>query len=194
MTQHTCPTHLASASPCLLSSTFRSERKIPPSTVTCCFSLSTCKGWDSLHCWSCASCSWQAGRELLPNYQQRYNSQNFLLQPGFLHHIPGPPRLTLRTLFIFPIWIMKSSVQAMSEGEWPPPTTFTLLFLCRAISRICGVNTRPLSTQHTMDGDGGTLQPQASPIFTQIIHHPGPKPPLEPSLLPAHPLGSPQKR
>lgn len=41
-----CPTHLARASPCLLSSTFRSERKIPPSTVTCCFSLSTCKGWD----------------------------------------------------------------------------------------------------------------------------------------------------
>lgn len=39
-------THLARASPCLLSSMFRSERKIPPSTVTCCFSLSTCKGWD----------------------------------------------------------------------------------------------------------------------------------------------------
>lgn len=36
-------TYLASARPYLVSSTFRSERRIPASTVACLFSLSTCK-------------------------------------------------------------------------------------------------------------------------------------------------------
>lgn len=44
---------------------------------------------------------------------------------------------TWRTRFILPMWIMKPSVQAMSEGEWPPPTTFTLLFCCRARASTC---------------------------------------------------------
>lgn len=35
------------------------------------------------------------------------------------------------------MWIMKPSVQAMSEGEWPPPTTFTRLFCCLARASTC---------------------------------------------------------
>lgn len=48
---------------------------------------------------------------------------------------------TLRTRFILPMWIMKPSVQAMSEGEWPPPTTFTRLFCCLARASTCGGST-----------------------------------------------------
>lgn len=48
---------------------------------------------------------------------------------------------TLRTRFILPMWIMKPSVQAMSEGEWPPPTTFTRLFCCLASASTCQGNT-----------------------------------------------------
>lgn len=44
---------------------------------------------------------------------------------------------TWRTRFILPMWIMKPSVQAMSEGEWPPPTTFTRLFCCLARASTC---------------------------------------------------------
>ena len=50
---------------------------------------------------------------------------------------PSAPS-TLRTRFILPMWIMKPSVQAMSEGEWPPPTTFTRLFCCLARASTCG--------------------------------------------------------
>ena len=51
----------------------------------------------------------------------------------------GEPRAlsTWRTRFILPMWIMKPSVQAMSEGEWPPPTTFTRLFCCLARASTC---------------------------------------------------------
>lgn len=54
---------------------------------------------------------------------------------------------TWRTRFILPMLIMKPSVQAMSEGEWPPPTTFTRLFCCLARASTCQdrAPVRPLS-------------------------------------------------
>lgn len=66
---------------------------------------------------------------------------------------------TWRTRFILPMWIMKPSVQAMSEGEWPPPTTFTLLFCCLARASTC---------QHSA---------RISPAFSFLLHEaefPGP--------------------
>lgn len=44
---------------------------------------------------------------------------------------------TWRIRFILPLWIMMPSVQAMSEGEWPLPTTFTRLFCCLARASTC---------------------------------------------------------
>lgn len=84
---------------------------------------------------------------------------------------------TWSSRFILPMWIMKPSVQAMSEGEWPPPTTFTRLFCCLARASTCqddaGVSPAPAFLREA----AGDLAGPAAGWAAQASHPPASKAP-----------------